>query len=102
VAQQVETAQLLPEDVRDALTVGLVCYARSVAGVQWDRKQAGTLGEDLNPWAVEMFRTFRTIAPATPLPAVGGRPMTGRPLRGPRDRPSRRGGSGLGHVTPAG
>jgi hypothetical protein len=66
VAQQIETAQLLPEDVRDDLTVGLVCYARSVAGVQWDRMQAGTLGEDLNPWAVELFRTFRTIDPATP------------------------------------
>jgi hypothetical protein len=65
VAQQVETAQLLPEDVRDDLTVGLVCYARSVAGVQWDRMQAGTLGEDLNPWAVELFRTFRTIDPGT-------------------------------------
>jgi len=66
VAQQVETAQLLPEEVRDDLTVDLVCYARSVAGVQWDRMQAGTLGEDLNPWAVELFRTFRTIDPATP------------------------------------
>jgi hypothetical protein len=66
VAQQVETAQLLPEQVRDDLTVDLVCYARSVAGVQWDRMQAGTLGEDLNPWAVELFRTFRTIDPATP------------------------------------
>jgi Protein of unknown function (DUF4239) len=66
VAQQVETAQLLPEDVRDDLTVDLVCYARSVAGVQWDRMRAGTLGEDLNPWAVELFRTVRTIDPATP------------------------------------
>jgi hypothetical protein len=66
VAQQVETAQLLPEDVRDDLTVELVCYARSVAGVQWDRMQAGTLGEDLNPWGVELFRTFRTIEPAAP------------------------------------
>jgi hypothetical protein len=49
VAQQVETAQLLPADVRDELTVQLVCYLRSVAGVQWDRMQAGTLGEGLNP-----------------------------------------------------
>jgi hypothetical protein len=65
VAKQVETAQLLPADVRDELTVELVCYARSVAGVQWDRMQAGTLGEDLNPWAVELFRTFRTVEPAT-------------------------------------
>ena len=34
----------------------LVCYARSVAGVQWDRMEAGTLGEDLNPWAVKLFQ----------------------------------------------
>lgn len=33
VAQQVETAQLLPPSVRDRLTGELVCYARSVAGV---------------------------------------------------------------------
>jgi hypothetical protein len=48
VAQQVETAQLLPPAVADELTSELVCYARSVAGVQWARMQAGTLGDDLN------------------------------------------------------
>src|SRR6478609_8800783 len=36
VAQQVETAQLFPPSVRDRLTGELVCYARSVAGVQWE------------------------------------------------------------------
>ena len=51
VAQQVETAQLLPPAVSGELTAELVCYARSVAGVQWDRMEAGTLGEDLNPWS---------------------------------------------------
>ena len=34
--------------MRDELTAQLVCYLQSVAGVQWDRMQAGTLGEDLN------------------------------------------------------
>src|SRR6187397_193078 len=42
VAQQVETAQFFPPAVRQELTAGLVCYARSVAGVQWDRMEAGT------------------------------------------------------------
>src|SRR5215204_4876778 len=37
VAQQVETAQLLPAEQRERLTGELVCYARSVAGVQWQR-----------------------------------------------------------------
>ena len=40
VAQQVETAQLLPPTVSGELTTELVCYARSVTGVQWDRMQA--------------------------------------------------------------
>jgi len=43
----------------------LVCYARSVVGVQWDRMEDGTLGEQRNPWAVEMFRTLRTVEPST-------------------------------------
>ena len=65
VAQQVETAQLFASPQREELTGQLVCYARSVAGVQWDRMEAGTLGEELNPWAVEMFRTLATVDPQT-------------------------------------
>ena len=67
VAQQVETAQLLPPAVSGQLTAELVCYARSVAGVQWDRMQAGTLGEELNPWAAKMSQTTRTADPQTPV-----------------------------------
>jgi hypothetical protein len=44
----------------------LVCYARSVAGVQWDRMEAGTLGEDLNPWATKLFDTLQRADPQTP------------------------------------
>jgi hypothetical protein len=66
VAQQVETAQLFAPDLADRLTGELVCYARSVAGVQWDRLQAGTLGDDLNPWATELFQTIQTVDPQTP------------------------------------
>jgi hypothetical protein len=65
VAQQVETAQFFPPDVVDELTAELVCYARSVAGVQWSRMQAGTLGEQINPWAGDMFRTLQTVEPQT-------------------------------------
>lgn len=65
VTQQVETAQFLPPSVVDQLTAELVCYARSVAGVQWDRMQAGTLGDELNPWADEMFRALQTVEPET-------------------------------------
>jgi hypothetical protein len=49
VAQQVETAQLLPSEAAGELTGELVCYARSVAGVQWERMESGTLGEPDQP-----------------------------------------------------
>jgi hypothetical protein len=65
VAQQVETAQLLPPSVRDRLTGELVCYARSVAGVQWEMMEAGKLGEQLNPWGSQRFQTLRTVDPTT-------------------------------------
>src|SRR5215203_3433990 len=45
VAQQVETAQFFPSPKAGELTGELVCYARSVAGVQWELMTAGTLGE---------------------------------------------------------
>ena len=63
VAQQVETAQLFPPAVSGELTTELVCYARSVTGVQWDRMEAGTLGEDLNPWATKLFDTLQSADP---------------------------------------
>ena len=66
VAQQVETAQFFPPSVVEELTGELVCYARSVAGVQWERMESGTLGEQINPWGVELFRTLRTVSPQTP------------------------------------
>ena len=65
VAQQLETAQFFPPPVVAELSGELVCYARSVAGVQWERMESGTLGEQLNPWGVELFRTLRTVDPRT-------------------------------------
>ena len=65
VAQQLETAQFFHPTVANELTAELVCYARSVAGIQWDRMEAGTLGEDLNPWGVELFRTMQSVDPDT-------------------------------------
>jgi len=65
IAQQVETAQLMPPEVRDELTAELVCYARSVAGVQWQKMQDGSLGESLNPWAVALFSTLKGVEPQT-------------------------------------
>ena len=65
VAQQIETAEFLPVPVRGELIGELVCYARSVAGVQWQRMENGTLGEQLNPFAADMFRTMQTVEPVS-------------------------------------
>jgi hypothetical protein len=65
VTQQVETAQFFPDSVSGELTGQLVCYARSVAGVQWDMMETGALGEKVNPWASKLFLTVRTVTPQT-------------------------------------
>ena len=59
VAQQVETAQRLPTDVREDLTGQLVCYARWVVNVEWDQMEDGTLDDQLNPWGPTMFSTLQ-------------------------------------------
>ncbi len=66
VAQQLEIAQLFPPEERLALSEQLYCYARSVAGVQWERLEDGTIGEELNPWGVELFQTLQGVDPQTP------------------------------------
>jgi hypothetical protein len=61
VAQQVETAQLLPPTVRDDLTGQLVCYARWVVDEEWDQMEAGSLDEQLNPWGATLFRSIEGL-----------------------------------------
>jgi amino acid transporter len=65
VVQQVETAQFFPAETAGELTGELVCYGRSVVNDEWERLRSGTLGDRVNPWGVELFRTLRTIEPAT-------------------------------------
>jgi hypothetical protein len=67
VAQQVQTAQFLPDRTATELTGQLICYARSVAGVEWDALDSGTLGNSVNPRGVEMFRTISAVDPRTPV-----------------------------------
>jgi hypothetical protein len=65
VVQQVENAQQFPPAVAPKLTGQLLCYARSVIGVEWPRMQDGTIGDSVNPWGLELFGTFRGIQPVT-------------------------------------
>ena len=64
VAQQVETAQFLPEG--DKLTGELVCYGRSVVYEEWPRAEAADQKDNVNPWAAELFQTLKTIEPRAP------------------------------------
>ena len=64
VAQQVQTAQFLPDSSAE-LTGELVCYARSVAGPEWDALQEGSLGDQINPWGAELFRTISAVDPVS-------------------------------------
>lgn len=66
VAQQIQTARLLPEEVSADLTGQLVCYSRSVIDLEWERLENGTLGNDINPWGAEMFKTVLQIQTTTP------------------------------------
>ena len=47
------------------LTGELVCYGRSVAGVEWAAVDAGTAADEVNPWGAEMFFTLRSVKPVT-------------------------------------
>ena len=65
VVQQVQTAQFLPDDSSERLTGELICYARSVAGTEWDALDAGTLGDRINPWGAKMYQTISQVDPRT-------------------------------------
>jgi hypothetical protein len=63
VAEQFETAQLMPAAVRGRFSGELICYARSVVHQEWSQMESGSLGDGFNPWGVTMFRTLRTVEP---------------------------------------
>ena len=63
VAEQFETAQLMPVATRGQLSGDLVCYARAVVHQEWPRMESGALGDGYNPWGVAMFRILRTAEP---------------------------------------
>ena len=66
LSQQVETAQFLGAPAAGELTGELVCYGRSVVHLEWPRAESGDQGDKVNPWGVELFRTFKTVEPETP------------------------------------
>ncbi|MGH3042860.1 MAG: hypothetical protein ACRDNG_14180 [Gaiellaceae bacterium] len=65
VVQQVETAQFFPAETAGELTGELICYGRSVVNDEWERMRSDTLGDRVNPWGVELFRTLQAVEPTT-------------------------------------
>jgi amino acid transporter len=65
LVQQVEAAQFFPQEASAELTGELVCYARSVVNDEWARMRDGTIGDTVNPWGIELFRTLKTVQPQT-------------------------------------
>jgi hypothetical protein len=63
VAEQFETAQLMPAAVRGRFSGELICYARSVVHQEWSQMESGRLGDGFNPWGVTMFHTLTTTKP---------------------------------------
>jgi hypothetical protein len=66
LSQQVETAQFLGTPAAAKLTGQLVCYGRSVVYAEWPRAESGAQGDEINPWGVKLFLTFKTVQPKTP------------------------------------
>ena len=62
---QIEIAQSFDPPVATELTGMLVCYGRSVVAIEWARMDAGTQGERINPWGVELFTTMRGFEPSS-------------------------------------
>jgi hypothetical protein len=63
IAEEFETAQLMPPAVRGRFSGELICYARSVVHQEWPQLEAGTLANGHNPWGVAMFQTLKTVDP---------------------------------------
>ena len=65
LVQQLETAQFFPGAAVEQLSGGLICYGRSVVNGEWERMEAGTQGDAVNPWGVAMFQTVAGVEPQT-------------------------------------
>jgi hypothetical protein len=63
LAQQFETAQLMPPRSAEELSGKLVCYGRYVVHQEWPRMQSGDKSEAISPWGVSLFRSLDSIEP---------------------------------------
>jgi hypothetical protein len=63
LVQQFETAQFLPEDVREEISGAIACYGRYVVHTEWPRMENGEDTDMINPWSIELFRLLTAVEP---------------------------------------
>ena len=63
VAQQFQTAQMLPVTARQPLSDALACYARNVVYTEWPEMRDGNGSNLINPWSVAMFKSMQGVEP---------------------------------------
>ena len=63
VAQQFETAQFFDEHSAGTLGGQLICYGRYAVDHEWPAMRSNSLGDKVNPWGVQMFRTVVAVEP---------------------------------------
>jgi hypothetical protein len=80
VAQQFETAQLLPPDAGARLSGQLICYGRSVVHQEWPQMVDGK-PPAFNPWAVPLFGTIKSLGADTPNQAAYAEWLTQTSMR---------------------
>ena len=65
LAQQFQTASFMPAPADTKLELALICYGRYVAKVEWAALRNGSTPRAINPWAVSLYRTIRSVEPKT-------------------------------------
>ena len=65
VAQQFETAQFFDDDTAGQLGGQLICYGKYVVDEEWPEMRSGGLGDQINPWGLELYKTILATEPTT-------------------------------------
>ena len=65
VAQQFETAQFFDDDTAGQLGGQLICYGKYVVNEEWPEMRSGGLGDQINPWGLELYKTILATEPTT-------------------------------------
>jgi hypothetical protein len=65
VIELFQSAQMFPEDVRGTLSGEVICYGRSIVGLEWPVMESGAEFTSINPWILSLFETLQTVEPVS-------------------------------------